>query len=153
MSLISLADLLAEMGVPMRDYRAVQMAVQKALLVPVRVPGGVETVFRVAQGAFAWTAHRVGGHRTGVVMVESFLPTGATHRDVVEMAAWEQILDWCPPLSDFPLGRLGRASAAVILVDIANRNLYLVDRDYFEIDVRHRLSEMFRHWRAQQEGR
>lgn len=153
MNLITLADLLAEMGVPMRDYRTVQMAVQKALLVPVRVPGGVETVFRVAEGAFAWTAYRVGGHRTGVVVVESFFPTGTTQRDVVEMAAWEQILEWCPPLNDFPMGRLGRVPAAAILVDIASRNLYLVDRDYFEMDVRHRLREMFRHWIGQQEGK
>lgn len=145
--MVGLQDLLAAMGVSVREYRIAELAVHPVLVVGCRAPRGLDDVFCANPQAIAWTAYRVGGYRSGAVVVESYLPDGSSTTSVVEVEpAMEQLHEFCPPLQSYPLGRLGQRATALLLVDTAIRRMYVVDRDHWALELRHRLPEVLKRW-------
>lgn len=147
MSLVGLQELLEAMGVRPREYRAAELTVHPVLVIPERAPRGLDDVFKAHPGAIAWIAWRVGGHQTGAMVTESYLPDGGSVTSVAEVdPATEYLHEWCPALRTYPLGRLGQRATAVLLVDVGRRRVYVVDRDHFEVELRGRLREALATW-------
>lgn len=144
--MISLQDLIDELGITWREYRSAELAVHGALAIGAVAPAEVDCCLEIPDTAYAYTMYRVGGYKTGAVIVESYLPDGLCQISVGAMAALEHLYECCPVLQSFPLGRLGHRAAARLLVDRRNRQVYVVDCHHFEAQFRPNLPVVLKKW-------
>lgn len=136
MDRISVDALLQAMGLTWTHYRHAQLSVHQVLDTRIMAPESLDFLLNLDADTVAFTLCRVGGHRTGVVLVETFRASGEARQGVAPVEVLDTLYHCCPPLRSFPLGRLGRRATAVLMVDRIRRRTYVLYRDWFETSVR-----------------
>lgn len=131
-----------------REYGEAEISTLGAVRLNMPAPETLDERIRLFPGTVAYTFFRYGGFRSGSIYVNGFRGDGSgwEHYGIAPLEVFSDLKKSCRVLNAYPIGRIGQPAKAMILVNVQSREMFVVDRHYFDQEVRPTLRETLAIW-------